>query len=158
MKRILFVCTANICRSAMSEAILKKVLLLNALENKFVVESAGTESLVGVAPHPHAVKVAKKNEIDLSQHRGRQVTNEMIQNADLVLCLSENHKKMILGVFPEYDSKVFLLKEYQQPDLPENLSVDDPTGKSKKKYQGCFDELVNEISRILPSLSHTPTL
>ncbi|MBI2427240.1 MAG: hypothetical protein HYV29_00305, partial [Ignavibacteriales bacterium] len=72
--------------------------------------------------------------------------------ADLILCLAESHKERIIAASPEYEKKVFMLKEYAQVVLPETLSVDDPTGKAKKKYQETFEELYGEILRIYPTI------
>lgn len=150
--RILFVCTANITRSAMCEAILKKFSSEDNLQERITVESAGTEALSGSSPDPETIEVCKKHDIDISHHQARQVEPELLEQADLILCLAESHKERIVEASPVYEKKVFLLKEYAQVVLPDDLSVNDPTGKAKKDYQKTFEELYGEILRIYPAI------
>ncbi|MEW5799472.1 MAG: hypothetical protein AB1728_10765 [Bacteroidota bacterium] len=150
--RILFVCTANITRSAMCEAILKKFVSDDNLHNKITIESAGTEAISGGSPDPETIEVCKKYGIDVSNHLARQVEPDLLDQADLILCLAESHKERIIDASPAYEKKVFMLKEYAQVVLPADLSVDDPTGKAKKKYQETFEELYGEILRIYPAI------
>lgn len=150
--RILFVCTANICRSAMSEAILKNILERESGSTKVFIESAGVEALEGMGPDPYTLAVCQEHGIDISSHVARQLTDDMVQNASFVLCLAENHKKMILSAQPDAEEKVFLLREFWHAEPPEDASIDDPTGQPQKMYQQCFEQLQEEIGRIAPFL------
>ena len=150
--RILFVCTANITRSAMCEAILKKFVSDDNLQDKITIASAGTEALSGGSPDPEAIEICQKHGIDVKDHLARQVEPELLDQADLILCLAESHKERIVEASPTYEEKVFLLKEYAQVVLPDDLSVNDPTGKAKKEYQKTFEELYGEILRIYPTI------
>ncbi len=145
-------CSANICRSAISMAILKKMILEKCLQNFFVVNSAGVEALIEAPPDTTTIAVCKNHGIDITSHRGQQVTHAMIHDASLVLCMSESHRRIIRGIFPEWEKKILLLKEFGQAELPRNLSIADPTGRSKRKYEQCFKEIESEINRIFPIL------
>lgn len=149
---IVFVCTANICRSVMSEAILKRLLRENHLHKKISVESAGIDSPVGRMPNDVIREVCKEHDIDVSQHHSRQLTKTVLERATLVFCLAENHREVIHGAYPEFRSKVVLLKEFGRPQPPKNLSVDDPIGMPKREYVACFKEIENQIKRIFPFL------
>jgi protein-tyrosine-phosphatase len=149
---VLFVCTANICRSAMSAAIFKKTIAEMGIQDTFIVDSAGTEALVEAPPDDTTTAVCETHDIDITSHRSQQVTDTMIRDASIVLCMAEPHRRIIRGIFPQWESKILMLKEFGQPQLPANQSVEDPTGRSKKKYDQCFKELESEITRILPIL------
>jgi protein-tyrosine-phosphatase len=149
---ILFVCTANICRSAMSAAILKKMVAENGLQSSILVDSAGTEALIESPSEETTVEVCRNHGIDLAMHRGQQITNVMVRDASIILCMAETHRRIIRGIFPQWERKILLLKEFGMAESPQHPSVEDPTGRAKKKYEKCFVELQSEITRIFPIL------
>lgn len=128
---ILFVCTGNTCRSPMAEA------LLNKESNKNTAESAGM-----FVPYPshaskNAITVMGEYGIDISSHRSRQVTDAMAEKADLILTMTEGHKKALLTVFPHIAEKTFTLPEYAgtQGD------IEDPFGGDKALYRACAESI-----------------
>jgi len=149
---ILFVCTANICRSAMSAAILRKRVMDNGLQSSILVDSAGTEALIESPSEETTVDVCRNHGIDIAAHRGQQITNVMVRDASIILCMAEPHRRIIRGIFPQWERKILLLKEFGMAESPRNPSVEDPTGRAKKKYEKCFIELEAEITRIFPIL------
>ena len=149
---ILFVCTANITRSAMSAAILKNMIAANGVQDLFVVDSAGTEALWEMPPDETTTAVCKNHGIDISSHRGQQVTHTMVSDASLILCMAEPHMRIIRGIFPQWERKILLLKEFGLEEPVKDPSVSDPTGSSKRKYEKCFLEIETEIKRIYPLL------
>ena len=79
---ILFVCTGNSCRSPMAEGLLKSVLVRSGVES-VVVASAGTMAPVGMAPTSNAILTMVERGVDISQHRARLLTKEMVEEADI---------------------------------------------------------------------------
>jgi len=136
----------------MSGAILKKMAAEAGVKGSFIVDSAGTEALVEAPPDDTSIAVCESHGINITSHRSQQVTDTMIRDATVVLCMAETHRRIIRGIFPQWESKILLLKEFGQPQLPSNQSVEDPTGRAKRKYEQCFKELESEITRILPIL------
>ena len=136
----------------MSAAILRKMVREKGLQDGFIVDSAGTEALIECPPDEKTVSVCKDHEIDISSHRGQQVTQSMIRDASVVLTMAESHRRIIRGIFPQWESKILLLKEFGQTELPKELSVEDPTGRARRKHEKCFKELEGEITRIFPIL------
>ncbi len=135
-KKILFVCTGNTCRSSMAEA-LAKYYLTNKGKNKanIVVCSAGTGAVDNDPASYEARKVMSELKIDLEKHRAKALTPALIQEADLILTMTQRHKDHILNFAPEARGKVFLLKEYGE-------------GTEKiKALQGEAQALYEEIQR-----------
>ena len=86
--KVLFVCTGNSCRSPMAEGILKKMLKENEIDN-FEVSSAGISTLDGAPASLFAMEVSGARDVDLSQHRSRQLNKQILKKTDLILAMSD---------------------------------------------------------------------
>ena len=96
---ILFVCTGNTCRSSMAEGILKFLLKENNIEN-INVSSAGLSAFEGQRANEKAIDVLINKGIDIKTHRSRQLTEEIIKTSDLILTMTDSHKKLITNTLP----------------------------------------------------------
>lgn len=89
-KSVVFVCLGNICRSPLAEAIAKKKS--QELHLDLTIDSAGTGSWhVGEPPCDDSIKVAKLNNIDISNYRARQVTHQDFADFDLVVVMDSKN-------------------------------------------------------------------
>ena len=113
IKNILIVCTGNICRSPMAEALMRQKL------PEMVVYSAGLHALYGAAVDRFAVDAVRKNGIDISGHRARNISAWMVKEADLVLTMDGVQKRSIEVKYPAFENKVWRVGEYGNFDIPD---------------------------------------
>lgn len=91
-KSIIFVCLGNICRSPLAYGIAKDYA--KKLNLELFVDSAGTSSWhIGETPCLNSIKVAKLNQVDISQHRAKQIKKADFDRFDFVVALDKNNYK-----------------------------------------------------------------
>jgi protein-tyrosine-phosphatase len=155
--RIIFVCTANICRSVMAEGILKKLLSTRPNAHHIEIQSFGIDVLVGLTPDRNSREICLAHDIDIGSHTAQQLTKETLKQSDFIFCMEKEQKQLILSAYPEFVGKTFLLKEYQAYVRFDEVSIKDPTGRSKRHYKACFNEIEREIQRIADLIIYTET-
>ena len=97
--KIMFICTGNICRSAMAHKMLEKKA---KEENKNIeVYSSGIYAQNGDIPTYEAIQVMKEYGIDLSNHRATNIRNSNIENMDVILCATTAHKNNVIAMYPK---------------------------------------------------------
>jgi protein-tyrosine phosphatase len=152
MPRILIICTANICRSPVAEAILRDRLQKQGLGD-WVVSSAGTWAVIERGAARYSVELMADRGFDLEQHQARMVEEKHLSEADLVLCMESGHVEALKAEFPRYADKIRLLSEM----VDAHYSIDDPYGQPKDAYRDMIAELSeiidNGLSRIVTMVS-----
>ena len=136
-KRILLVCTGNICRSPLAAALLERALTERSIEG-LGVASAGTGAWDGAPVSEGAYLVGLERGLDLSSHRARLLTRELVEDADLVLTMARHHRARVDELGGE--GHVFVLGEYAGRDGDE-AEVSDPFGGDLDVYRDTYAEL-----------------
>ncbi|MEO0080087.1 MAG: hypothetical protein ABIK44_05370 [candidate division WOR-3 bacterium] len=138
---VLVVCTGNSCRSPMAAGYLAKLLE----GERVLVGSAGTAAPEGSPPTAFAVEVAAGLGVDISGHRARQLTRDMILSADLILVMERQHRDWIGERAPEALPRVRLLSSYR---TGEPLEIFDPVGRPIEVYQEVMSQMQIPLERI----------
>jgi len=137
IRRILLVCTGNICRSPLAEALLRRDLKARGFP-EIDVGSAGTGAWDGAPASEGAYLVGLERGLDLSAHRARLLTRELVESADLVLTMARHHRARVEELGGE--GRVFVLGEYAGRD-GDDAEVSDPFGGDLDVYRDTCAEL-----------------
>lgn len=151
MKKVLFVCTGNTCRSSMAEGLFKKLLKERGKDGQIAVESCGIAAVDGMPASCNAIKAMKEEGIDISSHRARLITRELLK-ADLILTMTKAHKDFILNKFPETKGRVFVLEEFAGGRSDEESDIADPFGKDEETYRKVAREIKGKLQKVLERL------
>lgn len=138
--RVLFVCTGNICRSPMAEAILNHLALQDGLQDHFDAESAGIVAFGGDGPTAQSIDVMKWRGIDMIDHRSRRLTLDMLDGADIAACMTADHRDAIESFSNEYFEKCFLLKELAEAARKCEFTTIDSLLKETSKIRSMHGE------------------
>lgn len=137
MKRILIVCTGNICRSPMAEGLLRDRLRRHQLSGSVIVVSRGTFALDGRAASHLAIAVLADHGIDITDHVAATITPDEMRKSDLILVMTEEHRRSLFYLAPEVLHKVLLMSEL----AGEHFDVADPYTQPREMFERTYETL-----------------
>ena len=150
--QIVMVCTGNTCRSPMAEVAFRHMLAteLGVADDKLSsagvrVLSAGIAAGPGSPASPHSAAAVASDGLDLSGHRSRLATIDLLSASDLVLTMTQGHRASIVSAVPELTPLVHVLD-------PGGRDVADPIGGSAGQYRACYDEITAGLKARLPAV------
>jgi len=148
MKTIVFVCTANICRSPMAAALMRRRLTALGLSDEIEVKSAGVWAREGLGASDGSVTVLARQGISLIDHRSQPMTAQLLKQADIVLVMEEGHRRSLFYLEPKHLRKVFLLSEL----VRRSEDIADPYGGPIEDYVKTAAQLDDLIGEGLPTI------
>ncbi|MDW7755873.1 MAG: hypothetical protein SCH68_11985 [Brevefilum sp.] len=142
MPFILFVCTANRFRSPIAALYFAREVVRRGEDQDTQVASAGTWASPGQPAMPKAVQLAKEYGLDLSYHKSRIVSEDLLVQSDLILVMEGGHKEALRHEFPGTADRVYLLTEVVE-DL--TVNIPDPYGEAQADPEEVVKEIVGLI-------------
>lgn len=150
--RVLMVCTGNVCRSPLAEALLAQVLGDLPVE----LASAGTGALVGEQMTEPTQRIAAELGVaDPAAHRAKQITEAHVRGADLVLALTREHRRQVVELVPSATRHTFTLRQLARladlvtaDDIEETQSVD-PAARMRRAV-----EAAAQLRGMSPPIDH----
>ncbi|MDE2040381.1 MAG: low molecular weight protein arginine phosphatase [Elusimicrobia bacterium] len=143
-RKVLFVCTGNICRSLMAERLALKL----ARERGLALEarSCGVAAESYYRPPKEVSAALAPLGVDAEGHAAQLVGRELLRWCDVALTMTQAQRGMILDAYPEFTRKVFVLRAYAGLD---DGDVADPIGRPQAVYDACRDELLGAVSALI---------
>lgn len=147
-ERLLFVCTGNTCRSPTAEALAREEARRRGLD--VVCRSAGVAASGGGASSG-AARVAEEADLDLSDHRSTQLDPELVEWADLILCMGESHRWQVAD--RGGGEKARLVTDFLPEDDPRRgRPVLDPVGGDADVYRQTLEVLRASVSGLMDAV------
>lgn len=145
IRHILILCDGNHCRSPLAEALLRSLL-----PPDIRVESAGLQALEGKPADLEAQRLLEAHGLDISAHRGRQLTEEMALKADLILVMDLPQKAWCEQMMPSAMGRIFLLGHWL-PSPPREIA--DPYQMGPAAFREAFEGIRQSVADWLPRLT-----
>lgn len=139
LNRVLTVCTGNICRSPLAEALLRAYFASAGRPTEVI--SAGLGALIGHPADATTSEVAAEHGVDLTAHRAQQINLALVRQSDLVLVMERGQLEHLVGQYTFARGKTFLLGHWSQTEVP------DPYRKPREVHQTVYDIIGAEVGR-----------
>lgn len=140
MKKVLFVCTGNTCRSPMAQALFNYICESEDLD--FSADSCGIYA-DGISPVSYNAKQVLKDIGIEFNHVSQPISNEIMSEADYIFGITKSHAHTLINFFPEYSEKIY--------NFPTDII--DPFGGELDVYENCLKEIEKGVRLIITKVT-----
>ncbi len=132
----------------MAEKLLQHALAAESppLSNVPVI-SAGLAAYPGEPATRHSAQILQRIGLSLEKHRSQRVTPELLENACLILCMTESHRYSLLSLYDDIQAPIRLFREFMQEER--SVEITDPYGGDLRTYEECRDDIMEAIPSII---------
>ena len=135
-KQVIFICSGNICRSPMAEALLASTS--STRELSFTASSAGTLGIKDHVANPDATRALAEVDIDLRRHLSRGITDELLESAFAIIVMAPEHEDYLLNRHQDTAGVIVRLWEFC-PDGRSAGEIEDPLGCGLDEFRRIRD-------------------
>ena len=151
MKKVLFVCTGNTCRSPMAEVVFNSIAEQKGLDWR--AESAGIAAVGGRPASENAVKAVAEIGLDLTMHMTRFLPAVDLNEYSLFVGLNEEHAEILRNIGIPSDMVRVLHRVPNAEDVYDlRTGIVDPYGGDLYAYRECRDDIVGAVKQLIASL------
>jgi protein-tyrosine phosphatase len=144
MSSVLFVCTANVCRSPMASTLFKDIVSRELSDQGgWLIESAGTLAVEGMPAAKNSRLVMNERGFDIEDHRSQTVDRDLLNKFDLILTMERHHKESLSIEFPEISGRVYVISEM----VGHAYDIWDPVGGTLNEFRATADELADILTQ-----------
>ena len=150
VKTILFICKGNIIRSVFAEQYTR------SLNGQIRAWSAGVDARPGTPSPQTAIEVAGKFDIDLQEHRSKQILVGELSKTDMIICMEHWHADTLKKKHPDMADRIYLMSRFD-PDNHNHAAylrynIPDPYGKSAEHFEQAFTRISACVKSLLANL------
>lgn len=146
--RVIFVCSGNICRSPLAEAISREIFDERDISGMAI--SMGTLGIHGRPAATNSIRAASEIGLDLDGHRSQGIQSGMLEIADWLVVMEPKHARSILDLDQRLSDKIVRLWEYVDEDLD---GIPDPVGQDIEAFRVARDRIQEGLESWFDALS-----
>ena len=148
-RRLVFVCSGNVMRSAFAEAYLAK--LFSSEHGGPAIISAGLDAQPGRPADPIAGNIAQNHKLSLEDHRARALATLELTENDVIFVMERTQVAEATRRYPAHASRIYLLTDLN-PSLP--IDIVDPNGEGPATCQAIFDQIIDALEPVIDCITH----